>query len=461
MTQRFAPNSLFSALGSSGSLNPAFVTLRDWTGYEPARIILGAIYEAYSFRDANFREQFQTSGFDARMFEIFLFAYFTDAGFDVTRVGDRPDFMLRRDGVVVAVEATTANPSEARRHEELATPADLQRHINEEIPVRFGSALFSKYKEKYWLDSHVSGKPFVIAIEAFYSSSSLAFSDTGLTQYLFGRRAFHTFDEAGKLRVWSDPIESHSMKGKTLPSGFFNFVETAPISAVLFANTGTIAKFNRMGFLAGAHRGNLTMMRSGVSYNHDPNSTTPDPFTHVYSDPTVTEDWGEGAVVIHNPSASAPLPRGYFPGAAEVVWNGTDIVHFVPDFFPFASRTVNAVSDDELCTAVSDELPVGTILQMEFDSIVPPRPSAGLLMVPEMAWYSNRDRTIVGTITLDRTDQDYGWVVLAADGNGVFRALDLRHSLPEMPAAQRQLIAEITRLTESGQTVFLQGDEDD
>jgi hypothetical protein len=82
-------------------------------------------------------------------------------------------------------------------------------------------------------------------------------------------------------------------------------------------------------------------------------------------------------------------------------------------------------------------------------------------MVPEMAWYSNRDRTIVGTITLDRTDQDYGWVVLAADGNGVFRALDLRHSLPEMPAAQRQLIAEITRLTESGQTVFLQGDEDD
>ncbi|RWJ58980.1 MAG: hypothetical protein EOR33_31850 [Mesorhizobium sp.] len=54
--------------------------------------------------DGNFVEQFQSTGFDARTFELFLNTMFAEQGHEVVRDYDRPDFLLRRDGIEVFVE---------------------------------------------------------------------------------------------------------------------------------------------------------------------------------------------------------------------------------------------------------------------------------------------------------------------------------------------------------------------
>lgn len=61
--------------------------------------------------DGNFVEQFQTTGFDARTFELFLFAMFRESGHAINRAYSRPDFLLQKAGIGAWIEAVTANPA--------------------------------------------------------------------------------------------------------------------------------------------------------------------------------------------------------------------------------------------------------------------------------------------------------------------------------------------------------------
>jgi len=65
----------------------------------------------YDDADGNFVEQFQTTGFDARMWELYLFAALTEANFVVARPRPAPDFLVRGLTGEFALEATTINPS--------------------------------------------------------------------------------------------------------------------------------------------------------------------------------------------------------------------------------------------------------------------------------------------------------------------------------------------------------------
>lgn len=80
-------------------------------------------YDTFHDADGNFVEQFQTHGFDARVFELYLQAYFETLDGHVERPA-RPDFLVTCGGVTVAVEATTSNPPQARGTSQLgALPA--------------------------------------------------------------------------------------------------------------------------------------------------------------------------------------------------------------------------------------------------------------------------------------------------------------------------------------------------
>jgi hypothetical protein len=61
--------------------------------------------------------------------------------------------------------------------------AELLEYAREELPLRFGSALYSKIKKEYWTKPHCADLPFVIAIQAFHDQGSLHFSDTALVEY--------------------------------------------------------------------------------------------------------------------------------------------------------------------------------------------------------------------------------------------------------------------------------------
>ena len=74
---------LFEPIVAVEKLHPVYESIRTSAGPEPARWMLDHIYQSFDDPEGNFLEQFQTTGFDARLFELYLFAYFSRSGYDV------------------------------------------------------------------------------------------------------------------------------------------------------------------------------------------------------------------------------------------------------------------------------------------------------------------------------------------------------------------------------------------
>lgn len=51
------------------------------------------------------------------------------------------------------------------------------------------------------------------------------------------------------------------------------------------------------------------------------------------------------------------------------------------------------------------------------------------VIVREVSWWSDLNEQLIGTVTYDLTDEDYGWVLLARDELGKFRAANLKCSI--------------------------------
>ena len=328
------------------SLHPQFVALRDSPGYGPARRMLQDIQQHFEDPDGNFVEQFQTTGFDSRTFELFLFAMFRESGHTTDRSHQRPDFLISRDGITVAVEAVTASqPSNAGVQQYLALPKDQspsqrEEYVKHSIPIRLGSPLYTKLKARYWEEPHVAGRPFVIAIEDFHEAGSLATSSTPLSQYLFGHEHEWYHDADGKLVITQHALNVHRQGAKQIPSGFFNQPDAENVSAVLFSNTGTIPKFLRMGHQGPYRDAKLNVLRIGTCYRHDPNASRPAPFLYEVGEPDFMESWRQGTVLIKNPNALYPLPEGWLgAGIEEELRNGQSVATWREPFIPYASMT--------------------------------------------------------------------------------------------------------------------------
>jgi len=105
-----APQDLLTPVVPVENLHPGFRTLIDEPGYEPARQMIRDVFSSYVDRDGNFIQQFQTTGFDQRIWELFLYAALKDIGCSFNWFFGAPDFLVTYCGVELAVEATTANP---------------------------------------------------------------------------------------------------------------------------------------------------------------------------------------------------------------------------------------------------------------------------------------------------------------------------------------------------------------
>ena len=78
-----AKPALFVPIVDDEKFNPAFRALRDEPAYLPAKRMMEEVYETFEDLDGNFVEQFQSTGFDSRLWELYLHAYFEDAGFEL------------------------------------------------------------------------------------------------------------------------------------------------------------------------------------------------------------------------------------------------------------------------------------------------------------------------------------------------------------------------------------------
>lgn len=360
---------LFGAFKPDNELHPQYLKTRDDPKFAPARAVLREIAATMTDPDGNFAEQFQTHGFDARTFEIYLQALFTEGGHSIDRTHDRPDFLISRDGVTAAVEAVTANPPPAKNYQPYVPVQrkppkgreEAMRYLKHEVAIKLGSPLYSKLQKRYWELPHVAGLPLVLAIETFHGDGSLTLSSIALSQYLLGVDHRFRFDKVGNLVVEADAIAEH-VGSKTIPSNFFAQPEAEHISAVLFCNAGTIPKFARVGH-QGAYRSDaVRMVRYGNCLDLDPNATRPQPFAFEVGDPDVPlEPWRDGSVLIHNPNALLPLPPEWLGAGAEedLGPNGTIVTTWKDPFQPFASHTAmfaGNISDNEMWTAIEFEM---------------------------------------------------------------------------------------------------------
>lgn len=310
------------------TLHPYFRQLLETPAREPARAIIREIGPWLTPNDPHLVQEFQTRGFDQRLWEIYLWAAFREFGLDIAQ-HEAPDFRCTGPGIDFTVEATTVAPSDKgalAEHPNPKTREETVDFLDNYMAMKFGSALHSKLTKKnaqgfhYWEREVSRGKPFALAVADFHKPASanepasLTYTQSSLWQYLYGHRVYWRF-EGDELIMERRDIGEHEYSGKKVPSGFFDLPLAKHVSAVIFSNAGTLAKFDRMGVVAGFAAPGVTYMRVGLKYNPDPKAVMGLPFAINIEESTYQEHWTDELQVFHNPSAELPIPFDWLPGA--------------------------------------------------------------------------------------------------------------------------------------------------
>ena len=306
----------FASVGKESQLHTRFKHLRDSPTAVAARRLIEIASRWYENQDGSFVEQFQTTAFDARIWELYVWATLREAGYGVEQPKPAPDFLAR--GIVsdFYVEATTANPPPADKVVPLpVTKEALFDYVHNYLPTRFSGPLWAKLQKRYWERDGVEDIPFVIAVQDFHQELSMTWSQSALFEYLYGVRIEDTGSGQAEQRL-EVPVSSLRWGDKEVPSGFFKLPDSERISAVMFNAAGTLTKFNRMGIAAGMGDPTVTVTHEGLRYSNDASGEQEEFSSLVAED--YAEDWVDGLTVFHNPRARRPLPLESLPGAAHV-----------------------------------------------------------------------------------------------------------------------------------------------
>jgi len=344
--EKKTPTDFFSIKTVRKRLNLSFLQLIESDGFFAAREIIKPMMRWHKDMDGNFVEQFQTNGFDARLFELYLFALFTEMGYLIDKSLSVPDFFCRRPLGEFVVEAVTVNATQDNSGNPIPPPPietedQIRSFSREYMPIKFGSALTSKLKKRYWESPDVSGKPLLFAIQDFSFTGSMRFTRESLIMYLYGYDYENKINTDGSVSLVPYKIETHTWKSKAIPSGFFCIDTSKYVSAVLFNSGATISKFNRMGELAGFGSPDVIMIQEGCIINSSPNTTEPLEFRRRVTASECRETWAEGLEVYHNPNAIHPIKDDMFPGAAHYHLLPSGIIEIKhPDWHPLYSTTL-------------------------------------------------------------------------------------------------------------------------
>ena len=337
---------LFANITSEEKHHPYFTRLANDPAYVPAKETIKRLMPYFTDVDGNFVEQFQTTGFDSRLWELYLNTYLVEEKFIIKRIEESPDFMLEKDEIAVALEAVTVGRSEENPPKYFGTKANIKTSeeirdaLQGEMAIKFGSPLYSKLRKKYWELQHVQGHPLIFAIADFHDDQSMLWSSTALIHYLYGIQHNFHYDENYQLVIDPVIIETHEKGDKEIPSGYFFQPDSENVSAVLFSASGTISKFNRIGRQAGFYDPSIMMIREGTYYNHEPNASKPKQFKYEVNE-KCEETWGEGLSLFHNPNALLPVSEDLFPSIAHHRLVDGLVESYLPDFHPFESTTLH------------------------------------------------------------------------------------------------------------------------
>ncbi|MEO3714131.1 hypothetical protein [Roseateles flavus] len=305
------------------SSSEIFDLLRSPT-HHPAAWMLNQLYLALPNPDANWVGDCQTGNFHTRLWEAQLLACFREQGLLVTQPVESPDFRIEnRRGDVAWVEAVTANPSVAYNHvnSTQSKPPDAREELLfGPAALRFAKTLRSKLQRRYHDLPHVADQPFMIAIADFQAPGSMLWSREGLIGYLYGE-GVEVIEVDGRKQARSFPV-THLQGPSAFPAGLFANDLQCELSAVIFSNACSLAKFNRVAITRFGVPDGLRYMRIGECFDRTPGALKAIPFCLDISSeeylrlwPNGSEPWSAELEVFHNPFARNPVPFELLPEA--------------------------------------------------------------------------------------------------------------------------------------------------
>lgn len=350
------PMDFFTQITSDKELSPIFTKLKTEDFFSSAKAAIEDISHYFDDRDGNFVEQLQTlNGFDARIWELYLLCFFREEGLNLDKTYDVPDFILYKEDARVAVEAVTIQRKQ-RGYDNTGIPNYTQdemfQKLENEIPLMFGSSLYSKLKhtcenKRYWELPQCKDVPLIFAIEDFHEDASMMWTFNGVITMLYG------ISQEIEQDAFGNNVLKHSSGKAIIKDGKNGTVEITPlfldkafenVSAVMFSATGTLSKFNRMGRQAGLGTRNTIMFQTRCSYNKAPNAILPIYSGHVI-DETCNETWADGISIFHNPYARIPLDPSRFPSAAHHFYEDGMLYSDTPHDHTLCSFTWNIKAD--------------------------------------------------------------------------------------------------------------------
>lgn len=331
----------------------SFLSLANNPKYGPARRLIEAMIYYFDDPDNNFVKDFQSTGFDGRLWELYLFAAFHEQGFAFDRTEARPDYYLQGlRGSFFAEAATVKATIENEKNVETGLPdeeAQKENYLRNYVPIKYGSTLFSKLQKKYWDLDWVTGKPLAIAIHDCHYQNSAVRTERELPNYLYGQTFNSFLDTQAKEVMLPVKLREHKWGNKTIPSGFFEQPEAENISAVITSSQSGIDKFNRMGILAGFGRDMKNVVRYGRKYFKKGNKAGFKNFAEEVCDGQYVETWSEGMNVYHNPRAKHKIDPKLLPLAAHYSLNKDQkFKRLIPSVYVLNSMTNYDIPIEEM-----------------------------------------------------------------------------------------------------------------
>lgn len=324
--------------------HPSFRLLVEDARYSPARELIAAMMRYHEDVDGNFVQQFQTVAFDARIWELYLFALFTELGFARDTEAQVPDFVL--DSLSGGLASRRPRPTRPRTSQSRprGRPRGPRATLNY-TPIKLSRALRAKLRRRppYWEAPGMADRPFLLAIQDFHSPGFMRTIIPAATELTFGVR--HSLVDGRRVIA---RIGEHRYGDAVQPSALFFQTGVENLSAVLVNPQGTLVKFNRLGFIAGFGDHRVRMRRTGLRrYDDNLADPRPRPFTDEVHAPGYAETWVEGAVVLHNPNALRPLDPELLVGAThEFLQPDGTIMSLLPNNPPYASQTIIWVAEE-------------------------------------------------------------------------------------------------------------------
>ena len=333
------PVDFFAPVVKEQRFHERFQHLAFGAGFAAARELSNVTMCWYETQDRNYREQFQTTGFDARIWELYLFAMLVESRYAVSQPSPAPDFLARGLGGTFFIEATTINPSiingKPATSQKPESVEEIADYVQNYLPIRFAGPLSAKLEKRYWESLEVADAPLVIAIQDFHDEFSMTYSGQSLLRYLYGVEFLEVQNDQG-VEIVSRPVTHHLWKGKKIASGFFSLPDAPNISAVLFNASGTLAKFNRMGVKVAFGRPGVTLIHSGIRVSSD--GRLEETFSNEVNE-GYEEAWIDGMEVYHNPAATHPLNPDLLPGARHHFQTDSGFESWTPVGHLVTSRT--------------------------------------------------------------------------------------------------------------------------